>query len=312
MMPKLWRIDRRGVFFILLAGISLLVFWPHVLALVQFSLKSGHQYDQYSHTVLIPFVSLGLIYIERKRIFANVRYGLGVGGVVVAASVTLGWLGRRFVLPPGSDGLLSFEILSLTIFWVGAFIFCYGTKAVRAGVFPLMFLLVMVPLPSALLDFPVAFVQHGSAGVTSVLFDLAGVPVLRSGFEFSLPGISIEVAKECSGIHSTLALFIVSLLAGHFFLSSRWKKVALVLFTLPIVCVTNGLRIALLTLLAVYVDASFLHGNLHRVGGIGFFLVAVSLLFGILWVLRWREHPASLRGDSAQGGTRALASHAKS
>jgi len=298
-MQKFWRFERRDVFFILLAGISLLVFWPHVLALIQFSLKSGHQYDQYSHTVLIPFVSLGLIYIERKSIFADVRYGLGAGAIVLAASVMLGWFGGRFVLPPSSDGILSFEILSLTIFWVGAFIFCYGTKAVRAGVFPLLFLLVMVPLPSALLDFPVAFVQHGSAGVTSVLFDLSGVPVLRSGFEFSLPGISIEVAKECSGIHSTLALFIVSLLAGHLFLSSGWKKVILVLFALPIVCLTNGLRIAGLTLLAVYVDSSFMYGSLHRGGGIGFFFVAMALLFGVLWLLRKGERPASIGGSPA-------------
>ena len=310
-MPKLWRIDRRGVFFILLAGISLLVFWPHVLALVQFSLKSGHQYDQYSHTVLIPFVSLGLIYIERKRIFADVRYSLGVGAIVLAASVLLGWFGRRFVLPPGSDGILSFEILSLTIFWVGAFIFCYGTKAVRAGVFPLLFLLVMVPLPSALLDFPVAFVQHGSAGVTSVLFDLAGVPVLRSGFEFSLPGISIEVAKECSGIHSTLALFIVSLLAGHLFLSSGWKKVILLLFVLPIVCLSNGLRIAGLTLLAVYVDSSFMYGSLHRRAGIGFFLLALLFLSAVLHPLRKGEGPMSLGGKSPRSEERVTATPAK-
>jgi len=310
-MQKLWRTDRRGIFFILLAGISLLVFWPHVLALVQFSLKSGHQYDQYSHTVLIPFVSLGLIYIERKKIFAYVRYGLGVGGIVLAASVTLGWLGRGFVLPPGSDGILSLEILSLTIFWVGAFIFCYGTKAVGAGVFPLMFLLVMVPLPSTLLDFPVAFVQHGSAGVTSVVFDLSGVPVLRNGFEFFLPGISIEVAKECSGIHSTLALFIVSLLAGHLFLSSGWKKVILVVCALPIVCLTNGLRIASLTLLAVYVDASFMYGSLHREGGIGFFLLALLFLFAILHLLRKGEGPMSLGGRPPRSENRVTPTAAK-
>jgi len=310
-MPQFWRIDRRDVFFILLTGISVLLFWPHVLALVQFSLKSGHQYDQYSHTVLIPFVSLGLIYIERRKIFADVRYGLGVGAIVLASSVMLGWFDRRLVLPPGSDGILSFEILSLTIFWVGAFIFCYGTKAVRAGVFPLMFLVLTVPIPSTILDKPVTAVQYGSTEVCSLIFSLIGVPVFRQGTVFSLPNISIEVAKECSGIHSTLALFIVSLLAGHFFLSSRWKKVALVLFTLPIVCFTNGLRIAVLTLLVVYVDPSFMYGSLHRRAGIAFFLLALLFLSAVLHPLRKGEGPVSLGGKPLRSEEHVTATPAK-
>jgi len=122
--------------------------------------------------------------------------------------------------------------------------------------------------------------------VCSLVFSLVGVPVLRNGLVFSLANTSIEVAKECSGIHSTLAILIISLIAGHLFLPSVWKKVVLVLFTLPIVCATNGLRIAGLTLLAEYVDASFLHGSLHHEGGMGFFLLALLLLFAILQLLR--------------------------
>jgi exosortase/archaeosortase family protein len=57
------------------------------------------------------------------------------------------------------------------------------------------------------------------------------------------------------------------------------------------VCVTNGLRIAALTLLAEYVDPSYLHGSLHHHGGIGFFLLALLLLFAILHLLRIGQSP---------------------
>jgi exosortase/archaeosortase family protein len=63
-------------------------------------------------------------------------------------------------------------------------------------------------------------------------------------------------------------------------------KVVLVLFALPVVCVSNGLRIAGLTLLAEYVDPSYLYGNLHHHGGIGFFLLGLSLLLSILHLMR--------------------------
>src|ERR1017187_2809120 len=115
-----------------------------------------------------------------------------------------------------------------------------------------------------------------------MLFNLAGVTALRNGLEISLHKTTIEVAKECAGIHSTLAIFIISLIFGHLYLPSVWKKVVLVLFALPVVCVTNGLRIAGLTLLAEYVDASYLHGNLHHHGGVGFFLLALLFLLSIL------------------------------
>jgi len=305
-------VSARNVLFLCVVAVSISLFWTPLRTLLDYSMRGGHQYDQYSHTMLIPFVSLGLMFFERRRIFKTVGYGFGVGAALLVVGIILSWPAQRALPQLGIEESLSAKILGLVVFWMAGFILCYGTRAFRTGLFPLLFLLLTVPIPSTILDKPVTAVQYGSTEVCSLIFSLVGVPVFRQGTVLSLPNISIEVAKECSGIHSTLALFIVSLLAGHFFLSSSWKKVALVLFTLPIVCVTNGLRIALLTLLAVYVDASFLYGNLHRSGGIGFFLVAIALLFGILWLLRRGEHPTSLREDSAQSGGRALATPAKS
>jgi exosortase/archaeosortase family protein len=80
---------------------------------------------------------------------------------------------------------------------------------------------------------------------------------------------------------------------------------------LPIVCVTNGLRIASLTLLAEYVDPSFLHGSLHRQGGMGFFLLALLLLFAILQPLRGRAGPLEQSVNPPQRGDQASTSPAK-
>ena len=203
------------------------------------------------------------------------------------------------------------KILALVIFWLAAFILCYGARAFRAGAFPLLFLLLTVPLPDLLLDGPLTAVQYGSTEVCSLVFDVVGVPVLRNGLVFSLASNTIEVAKECSGIHSALAILVVSLIAGHFYLPSLWKKVVLVLSALPIVCVTNGMRIAGLTLLAQYVDPSFLYGSLHHKGGMGFFLLALLLLFAILQLLRRGQGSRRLRVESPESGRQASASSAQ-
>ena len=243
----------------------------------------------------IPFISMALVFFERSKIFTSVQYCIRTGVILLLTGVILNWFAERALPQLGADNSLSTKILALVIFWLAGFILCYGTRAFRAGAFPLLFLLLTVPIPDRLLDKPITAVQYGSTEVCSLLFNLAGVPALRSDLEISLPRTTIEVAKECAGIHSTIAIFIISLIFGHLYLPSVWKKVVLVLFALPVVCVTNGLRIAALTLLAEYVDPSYLHGSLHHHGGVGFFLLALLFLFAILHLLRIGQSPPAPR-----------------
>ena len=292
----------RNLLFFFLAIVSLLIFQTPLRAQLHYSLQEGHGYDKYSYTMAIPFIGMALVFYERSKIFTSVQYCIRTGVILLLTAVVMNWFAERALPKLGADNSLSTQILALVIFWLAGFILCYGTRAFRAAAFPLLFLLLTVPIPDWLLDKPVTAVQYGSTEVCSLLFSLIGVPVLRHGLEFSLANTTIEVAKECSGIHSTLAIFIISLIAGHLFLPSLWKKAVLVLFALPIVCFTNGLRIAGLTLLAEYVDASFLHGSLHREGGMGFFLLALLLLFAILQLLRRGQDHKSLRVKSPQSG----------
>ena len=153
----------------------------------------------------------------------------------------------------------------------------------------MLFLFLMVPIPDFLLNQAISWLQSGSTEVSHALFELMGVPVLRNGFIFSLPGVNIEVARECSGIRSSLALFITTLLAGHLFLRSTWTKAVLTFITLPLLVVKNGIRIVTVTMLSIYVDPGFLTGRLHQQGGILFFLLALVFLAPVLRLLQTSE-----------------------
>ena len=120
---------------------------------------------------------------------------------------------------------------------------------------------------------------------------LLGVPIFREGFQLFLPGLSIEVVEQCSGIRSSLSLLLVGILAVHFFLQSGWRRLSLVAAVVPITIAKNGLSIVTLSLLGAYVDRRVLEGPLHRAGGIPFFLVALLMFAAILWGLK--------RGDIA-------------
>jgi exosortase len=122
-----------------------------------------------------------------------------------------------------------------------------------------------------------------SAKSTAFLFGLFGIPYLQDGLVFNLPGIAIRVAEECSGIRSTLALLIMTVLASHLFLRSWYKQVLVCLLVIPLSIFKNGIRIATLSALSVYVDPIFLTGPIHhKFGGMiffGFAFIPLGLLF---------------------------------
>jgi exosortase len=125
--------------------------------------------------------------------------------------------------------------------------------------------------------------------MVAALFTLTGTPYLREEFVFTLPKFVIEVADECSGIRSTIALLLTTLIAGHLFLGSGWARLFLVLAIFPVTILKNGIRIVSLSLLASHVNPDFLIGRLHSDGGIVFFLMALALLAPVLNLLRFSE-----------------------
>ena len=102
--------------------------------------------------------------------------------------------------------------------------------------------------------------------------------------------VTIEVAKQCSGIRSTMAMVITGVLAAHLFLRDNGKKLILMLTILPITVFKNGIRIVILTLLAIHVDERFLTGGfLHKSGGFVFYIPGLIIFGGILLFLRKME-----------------------
>jgi exosortase len=242
-----------------------------------------------SHHILIPFVTLFLLYQRRDVIFSSARSAWLAGAGVILAGLGLALWGSRYWASGGQGDSLSVMVAALVVLWVGGFLLCYGLEAFRAALFPLLFLGFMIPMPSVLLNGATLFLKTGSTETVAGLFTLTGTPYYRQGFVFSLPKFAIEIADECSGIRSSIALLLTSLLAGDMFLKSRWNKALLVIAIFPTAVLKNGIRIVSLSLLASYVDPSFLTGQLHHEGGFVFFLLALVLLAPLFVYLRHSE-----------------------
>lgn len=269
--------------FLALLIVSLALWWHRLGSAMRLSLAS----ESYTHLLLILPLCCGLIYLQRGT-FPGADPKLAVGLPILLFALGTAAVARYWLaLPAGTP--LALSMFALVVWWVGSVITCFGLPTFRTFIFPLCFLLLVVPLPTAMLGSVITFLQRESAASAHLLFRLAGVPVTQDGFVLSIPDLDIEVAQECSSIRSSMMLFVVTLILTHLFLRSPWKRLLLVAFSIPISVIKNGFRIFVIAELGTRVDPGFLTGNLHHHGGPVFFVVALVVVIGLLFLLRRYE-----------------------
>jgi exosortase C (VPDSG-CTERM-specific) len=274
---------RRLKLFALFAVLLCLAFAKPLVGLFRYTLST----ELYSHVVMIPFISAYLVWLNRRDALpppssswtSVIPFAIGLvalNGLLFLAPQNPSWR------PNDYFALTSFTFLCFL--WAGALLIL-GTVFLRAYAFPAVFLIFMMPMPTFVEHAVEVFFQHTSAEAAALLFQLTGSTVFRDGLAFQLPGIKIQVGQECSGIRSSLVLFITSLVAGRMLLHSPWKRAALTLFVIPLGILRNGFRIFTISMLCVHVSPAMIHSRLHTHGGPLFFLVSLIPFFLVLLLL---------------------------
>jgi exosortase C (VPDSG-CTERM-specific) len=270
----------------ILAGVFIVPLWR----LFRYATEPG---SLYSHILLIPLVSFYLVWIYRKSLQEP---GRGSAKAFIPFAITGAGL-LLLLLAPMSEPLSRNDFLSVTVgsfycFFLAAALFCLGNSVSRQMLFPLAFLVFIVPFPDAVTAALEAASKHASAETYALLMNFLGATHYREGLVFALPGLTIEVAQECSGIRSSLVLFITSLVAGYMFLSKARNRAMLSFFVLPLGVVRNAFRILVLSLLTIHWDERVIDSPLHHRGGPIFF--ALSLIpFLLVLLLLCRSEKSS-------------------
>ena len=270
----------------LLSAVSLTLGWRPLVDTFTLALRE----DQYTHILLILPISVALILSEwqslRPMVARNFRAGFTLLAIAVLLAGVVKW--RSASLP--SDVRLSIEMFALVLSWIAAFVLCFGSRVSRSVLFPLCFLFGLVPFPQVVLNEIVYLLQQGSAFAAYALFVAVGVPAAQDGVLVTIPGLTVEVAQECSSIRSSSMLLVTTMVLAHLLLRSPWRKLLVIVFAVFLSVAKNGLRIFTIAMLGTRVDAAFLTGRLHRQGGIVFFMIALVGVFVLLWIFRKGEN----------------------
>ena len=253
------------------AALLALVAWLYAPILLRLS-SQWRSDANFSHGFFVPLFSLFVVWQDRQRLGAIRRRPSNWGIPLILISLSMLILG---VL--GSELFLSrFSLLLLT---TGLVIFFLGWEFFRALLFPLVFLVLMIPIPTILFNQITFPLQILASKLSAWFLPLLGVPVLREGNIINLPAMPLEVADACSGIRSLMTLTTLTIMYGYLLESRVLIRVLLAIAAIPIAVIANGFRIVGTGLLVQYWDPDKAQGFFHEFSGWLIFVVSLFLLF---------------------------------
>lgn len=234
----------------------------------------------YSHGLLIIPIAAYFAWERRHRFVAAPAKPTTSGLVVIMGSVlvlTAGVLGSELFLTR----------ISILGTLMGVVLYMFGWARFRVMIFPLAFLLLMIPLPAIIFNqiaFPLQLLasRFGEATMRS-----AEIPVLREGNVLVLAHTTLEVAEACSGIRSLISLLTLGIVFGYFSDRRIWVRWLLAALTVPVAIVANGARVAGTGIAAHWFGPAAAEGFFHEFSGWIVFAAAFAMMIVIHRVVVW-------------------------
>lgn len=234
----------------------------------------------YSHGFLILPISLWLAWRKRDEI-SQLPVQPSALGIVAVLACVLAWVVAR-----GSGVLVMEQVAAVCLVPALVLTIC-GRPVTRALIFPLAFLLFMVPFGRGL----VPTLMQVTADFSVALLRWSGVPVLRSHMLISIPSGNFEVARACSGLNYFITSFVLGVLYAYLNFTGWRKRILCVAAFLVIPVILNGLRVYFTILVSHWTEMRFGPGTEHVTFGRIFFVVMMVAMF---WIgRRWHDEVAS-------------------
>lgn len=246
--------------------------------------------ENYSHGFIVPLVSAYFIYVSRDELLKArvVPDNRGLAVIVLAlAQLTLGWLGTEYFTMRSS----------LVVLLAGLVIYLFGSPVLRLLRLPLSYLFFMVPIPYIVYDavaFPLKLLV---SRVSVAALQMMGVVAVREGNIIMFPSVTLEVADACSGMRSLISLAALAVAYAFFMNMTPFRRLVLILSSIPIALVANALRVIGTGVLAQFWGARAAEGFFHEFAGLAVFALAMALLVALGGLLRTKD-----RGDDGKGG----------
>jgi exosortase len=254
------------VAYTIIIGLLVLLIYPALVWLFRSWLSNPY----YTHGFLIPPIAVLLAWRQWRHLKAEPRQGQTWAGilVIVGSLAVIVWAmswQNYFVAALVMIGLL-----------IGILLYLEGWSRLRHWLFPLLFLSLMVPLP--FVDLASPWLESFTARTATALAGLVGISAVQQGGEITLPNTTIVVGAPCSGLRSLVTMVTVAVGWIYLVEGRLAAKALMVAAVVPLVVVSNVLRITILLVMAVLFGEEPALTYYHDWSSPILFLVALGLL----------------------------------
>lgn len=250
----------------IIASLLLVLAYPTLVWLVRSWL--GNPY--YSHGFLVPPIAALLAWRQWRHLVAEPRQAGTWPGIVIMV------LGLAMVVWTMDWQNYFGAALGLVTLLLGILLYLEGWPRARHWFFPLLFLVLMVPLP--FVDFASPWLEAFTARSATTLAGFAGIAALQQGGEITLPNGTLAVGAPCSGLRSLVAMTTLLVCWVYLVQGRLVAKALLLAASVPLVALSNVLRITILLVVAVVFGQEAALSYYHDWSSPLLFLVAVGLL----------------------------------
>ena len=264
------------IFALLLILLPLAAYWGTAVSIVEIWARS----DTFAHGYLIVPISLWLAWQRRRQL------GAMTPAPFWPALLPLAGCGMLWLLADLGEVQVIRQYAFVAMLPLTA-LAVLGWRMARVIAFPLLFLLLAVPVGDSLIE-PLMTV---TANFTVAALRLSGIPVLHEGNNFILPSGGWSVVEACSGLRYLIASVTAGVLYAYMTYTRGWKRVLFVVVAALLPILANGLRAYMIVMLGHLSGMTLAVGVDHLLYGWLFFGIVIFALF--LIGARWRDRPPS-------------------
>lgn len=228
--------------------------------------------DNFSHGFLVPFIAGYMIWHHREHL-TRIPIKSGHWGYLLLLG------GMLFHIAGNIGAELFIQRVSIILTLMGLTTILFGVEVFKKTLVPLLYLLLMIPIPAIIWN-KIAFpLQLFAAELSSDIISMIGITVLREGNILHLANTTLEVVDACSGLRSLMSMLALS--AAFAYISSMKNTGKWILFfsAIPIAIAVNIIRLTVTAILSRYVGPETAQGFMHDVSGFAIFFVALILLY---------------------------------
>ena len=244
-----------------------LAFFPLYPSLVETWLNHSNN----SHGILVPLISAYLIWKKREKLKLAVITNSNWGAIILVISMAVYVVSYAGAIAVISRSMIVFSLIGLVLFTL-------GKSGFKLLVFPLFFLIFMVPIPDSIIGIVAFPLQLFATKISAIIIQALSIPVYREGNMLYFVETQLETAEACSGIRSIVSLTMISVLFAYLSDAGKIGKAALVASAVPLALTGNFIRVSGTGILAHFYGSKVARGFLHEFSGLAVFGLGFMIL----------------------------------